>query len=100
MYCIATGEIFQAMAYETESMLLFRVCFLGSCILAFLLNWTTFRNTTINSPLTQVVTGQAKNFIAFLLSLVVFSDYKYVVLCVVATRCDCYRVFGCLSRQV
>ncbi len=45
--------------------------------LAFALNLSTFYCTTLNSARTQTVVGQLKNFIAFLLGLVLFHDYKY-----------------------
>ena len=81
VYVAMSGELSAAMQFEHAGDVVFQIMFVASMFLAFLLNWTTFRNTTINSPMTQTVTGQAKNFIAFLLSLVLFSDYKCVPAC-------------------
>lgn len=51
--------------------------FQASVFLAFLLNVCSFYSTTLNSARTQNVVGQLKNFAAFLLGLVLFSDYVY-----------------------
>ena len=45
--------------------------------MAFFLNLPTFFATALNSPLAVTVTGQLKNFFAFLLGLVLFNDYIY-----------------------
>ena len=51
--------------------------FQASIFLAFLLNVCTFYCTTLNSARTMTVTGQLKNFFAFLLGLVLFDDYIF-----------------------
>jgi len=55
----------------------FLFLFFSSAIMAFFLNITTFFATALNSPLAVTVTGQLKNFFAFLLGLVLFNDYIY-----------------------
>ena len=55
----------------------FLFLFFSSAIMAFFLNITTFFATALNSPLAVTVTGQLKNFFAFLLGLVLFDDYIY-----------------------
>jgi hypothetical protein len=50
----------------------FQFLFLSSALMAFFLNVTTFYATALNSPLAVNVTGQLKNFFAFLLGLVLF----------------------------
>ncbi len=45
--------------------------------MAFFLNILTFFATALNSPLAVTVTGQLKNFFAFLLGLMLFDDYIY-----------------------
>lgn len=75
VYCFLSGELSEAMSFKHAGDPAFQAMFVASMFLAFLLNWTTFRNTTINSPMTQTVVGQVKNFIAFIMSLFLFSDY-------------------------
>jgi len=46
----------------------------GSAFLAFLLNFAIFWNTSANSPLTQSVTGQFKDFATVVVGLLLFGD--------------------------
>lgn len=73
----ATGDLSAALSFKSYRSLLFEVCFISSCCLAFILNMSTFYCTTLNSARTQTVVGQIKNFFAFLLGLVLFDDYIY-----------------------
>jgi solute carrier family 35 protein len=50
----------------------FQFYFLGSSILAFLLNYFVFLTTTINSPLTTNITGQLKSLVSTLVGLFTF----------------------------
>jgi drug/metabolite transporter (DMT)-like permease len=74
---VATGEFHQAVSHEALSDVGFQVSFFFSCTLAFFLNMSAYFSTAINSPTSQSVIGQLKNFVAFILSLVLFSDYIF-----------------------
>jgi len=50
----------------------FQFCFLMSSIQAFLLNYTVFLCSTINSPLTTSITGQLKSILSTLFGLFAF----------------------------
>lgn len=73
----ATGDLQAAFEFKHYGDWFFQLNFQASIFLAFLLNVATFYCTMINSARTQTVVGQLKNFFAFLLGLVLFSDYVY-----------------------
>lgn len=72
-----TGDLDRAIRYDKYDHLPFQLSFWASVFLAFILNLSTFFCTSLNSARTQTVVGQIKNFFAFLLGLVLFSDYIY-----------------------
>jgi hypothetical protein len=72
-----TGDLQDAINFPYMTDWLFQVYFQASIFLAFLLNVSTFYCTTLNTARTQNVVGQLKNFVAFLLGLVLFDDYIY-----------------------
>jgi solute carrier family 35 protein len=74
---LVSSEIEKVRQFEQLWDPTFMFLFLASALLAFFLNITTFFATALNSPLAVTVTGQLKNFVAFLLGLVMFSDYIY-----------------------
>ena len=74
---VVTGDLQAAWAFPHSRDFLFQINFQASIWLAFLLNVSTFYCTTLNTARTQTVVGQLKNFIAFLLGLVLFNDYLY-----------------------
>lgn len=74
---VAVGEFDGLREFEHWTDFGFLFMLTSSMLLAFFLNLTTFFSTTLNSALTQTVVGQLKNFVAFLLGLVLFSDYVY-----------------------
>lgn len=73
----ATGDLGQALTFPHWSNMGFQVSFQASVFLAFALNLSSFYCTMLNSARTQTVMGQLKNFLAFLLGLVLFDDYKF-----------------------
>lgn len=58
VYVVFSGELNEVMNFPYIATPAFQVAFLLSASLAFLLNWASFRNTTVNSPMTQVSTEQ------------------------------------------
>jgi len=74
---LLTGEAQAAMAFDHWADPSFLVLFGFSATLAFVLNYATYQSTSRNSPTTQSVIGQLKNFVAFVLSLILFSDYQF-----------------------
>lgn len=74
-----SGEMEAVMNFPHMADTGFLTVFFFSATLAFFLNYSTYQSTSLNSPTTQSVIGQLKNFVAFVLSLVLFSDYKFHV---------------------
>lgn len=72
-----TGDLQRTWNFPHMHNSFFQVNFQASIFLAVLLNVSTFYCTTLNSARTQTVVGQLKNFVAFLLGLVLFEDYHY-----------------------
>lgn len=56
---------------------LFATCFFCALTLGAALNLASFWSVRVNSAVTQAVTGQAKNFISFFISFILFTDYRY-----------------------
>lgn len=77
LLAVVSGDLQAAWAFPHSRDPIFQINFQASIWLAFLLNVSTFYCTTLNSARTQTVVGQLKNFIAFLLGLVLFNDYLY-----------------------
>jgi len=50
----------------------FQIVFVGSCLLAFALNYFVFLCSIVNSPLATSITGQLKSIVSTLLGLVLF----------------------------
>lgn len=57
----------------------FWIYFLLSCAFGFIINYSIFLNTSLNSPLTQNVVGQSKDCCLLLLSMAVFHDFQYQI---------------------
>jgi solute carrier family 35 len=74
---LVTGEGAMAASFTHYDDGHFMFFFFCSSVMAFWLNYSTFQSTSLNSPTTQSVIGQLKNFIAFVLSLVLFTDYVF-----------------------
>ena len=72
-----TGDLDRAAAFTHYGEWFFQFNFQASIFLAFLLNLSTFYCTSLNTARTQTVVGQLKNFLAFLLGLLLFDDYIY-----------------------
>jgi hypothetical protein len=73
----STGDLHRAFTFKYMHDVGFQVNFQASVFLAFFLNVATFYCTTLNSARSQNVVGQLKNFVAFLVGLVLFNDYVY-----------------------
>ncbi|PIN09861.1 Nucleotide-sugar transporter VRG4/SQV-7 [Handroanthus impetiginosus] len=58
----------------------FLVVLFLSCVLAFLLNYSVFLNTTLNSALTQTICGNLKDFFTILLGWLVFGGLPFDLL--------------------
>ena len=74
---LLTGDIQASMTFEHYNNPAFMVCFFFSCTLAMFMNVATYFSTSMNGATTQSVIGQLKNFVAFILGLVMFSDYLF-----------------------
>uniref|UniRef100_A0A7N0ZVP0 Sugar phosphate transporter domain-containing protein n=1 Tax=Kalanchoe fedtschenkoi TaxID=63787 RepID=A0A7N0ZVP0_KALFE len=55
----------------------FQVVMLLSCVMAFLLNYTVFLNTTLNSALTQTVLGNLKDLFTVVLGWLLFGGLPF-----------------------
>jgi len=75
---ILTGELEQAAHFESLWNIGFQISLIGSCGMAFLLNYAIFWNTSVNSPLTQNVAGQAKDVVAVLIGYLFFQRSKVI----------------------
>jgi len=67
-------EIKDVLAYQYWTNPGFLICFFMSSVLAFLLNYSIFLCSTVNSPLTTSVTGQIKAIVAVIVGLFFFGD--------------------------
>jgi len=75
---IIDGELQQAVQYEHIWSFGFQLSMLGSCTMAFFLNYTIFWNTLVNSPLTQNVTGQAKDVLTIIIGFFLFHSKQQI----------------------
>ena len=71
---LATGETSSLLQSPYLSSPLFHLSLLASSLLAFVLNYAIFRNTAVNSALTQTVAGQAKDVVVVMLGVWAFED--------------------------
>ena len=69
----ANGDLRGAWEFPHLSASGFLGAFLGSCILAFALNYAMFLNVTVNSPLTQTVCGNTKDLVVVALGYLAFN---------------------------
>lgn len=84
LFCLILyrGDLVTSFGLEVAADVRFILLFLTSCLLAFLLNLTTFMNVAINSPLTQSVCGNLKDIAIIavpLMSGTVQSDFYSLV---------------------
>ena len=70
----ATGETQSLLQSPFLSSPLFHLSLLASSLLAFVLNYAIFRNTAVNSALTQTVAGQAKDVVVVAIGVWAFED--------------------------
>lgn len=63
LWAVFSGDWKAAVNYPRLQEPGFQIVLLASCILAFFLNYTIFLNTTLNSPLTQTICGNLKDFV-------------------------------------
>ena len=71
---LATGETKSLLHSPYLSSPMFHLSLLASSLLAFVLNYAIFRNTAVNSALTQTVAGQAKDVVVVMLGVWAFED--------------------------
>eukprot|EP01114_Cavostelium_apophysatum_P008373 TRINITY_DN20809_c0_g1_i1.p1 TRINITY_DN20809_c0_g1~~TRINITY_DN20809_c0_g1_i1.p1 ORF type:complete len:119 (-),score=18.51 TRINITY_DN20809_c0_g1_i1:121-477(-) len=69
---IISDGLMEAATFEYLWVPGFLVSLLGSCLMAFVLNYAIFWNTLVNSPLTQNVSGQAKDIFTVVISYFLF----------------------------
>lgn len=73
VFCLFNdNEFARARSFEFYSDPGFLLAFFSSALMAFGINYSTFWCTTVNSPLTTSVTGQAKNVLTNVLSIIIF----------------------------
>merc|ERR1711988_295814 len=72
LFCltIATEEIPDVLQFEHLLEPAFLLALLGSVVFAFVLNFAIFWNTSVNSALTQSVSGQMKDVFTVLIGMV------------------------------
>ncbi|GKC95785.1 hypothetical protein Tco_1161227, partial [Tanacetum coccineum] len=63
----------------------FQVVMLLSCVMAFLLNYAVFLNTTLNSALTQTICGNLKDLFTIGLGWIVFGGLPFDLVHVLAS---------------
>lgn len=71
---LATGETNSLLHSPYLHSPTFHLSLLASSLLAFVLNYAIFRNTAVNSALTQTVAGQAKDVVVVMLGVWAFDD--------------------------
>jgi len=67
-------ELKGVVAYDNFNSVGFLICFFGSAIQAFFLNYFMFLCTTVNSALTTSITGQIKAIVTTIMGLFMFGD--------------------------
>ncbi|AQK72605.1 Nucleotide/sugar transporter family protein [Zea mays] len=77
------GDLKRTMEFPYLHSLGFQVVLLFSCILAFLLNYTIFWNTILNSALTQSMCGNLKDFFTVGIGWVLFGGLPFDLLNVI-----------------
>lgn len=78
--CVIFGDFYYVYDFEYLRDPFFQLCFMGSAMLAFLVNLTTVWCTQVNSALTTSVTGQTKNILTTILGMILFHDFKPTLL--------------------
>ncbi|XP_076937850.1 UDP-N-acetylglucosamine transporter UGNT1-like [Bidens hawaiensis] len=79
-----SGDIQVTANFSYLSSVGFQVVMLLSCVLAFLLNYAVFLNTTLNSALTQTICGNLKDLFTIGLGWILFGGLPF----------DCLNVVG------
>ena len=69
---VVSGEFWAAWEFPHLGAPGFLFAFIGSCLLAFVLNYAMFLNVSVNSPLTQTVCGNSKDLAVVALGYLAF----------------------------
>lgn len=74
---LVTGELESVMAFPHIHELSFQAVLACSCVLAFLLNYAIFLNTSLNSALTQSICGNLKDVVVIVVGYRSFGGVKF-----------------------
>ncbi|XP_073100082.1 UDP-N-acetylglucosamine transporter UGNT1 isoform X2 [Elaeis guineensis] len=91
IWTFASGDLERTISFPHLYSPSFLVVLLLSCMMAFLLNYTVFLNTTVNSALTQTVCGNLKDFFTVVFGWLLFRGLPYDPLNVIG---QCLGFFG------
>ncbi|XP_060973095.1 UDP-N-acetylglucosamine transporter UGNT1 isoform X2 [Cannabis sativa] len=82
-WTLINGDLRQLLNFPYLSSLGFQVVMVLSCVLAFLINYCVFWNTTLNSALTQTICGNLKDLFTIGLGWIIFGGLPFDLLNVV-----------------
>ncbi|KAI3468015.1 hypothetical protein Pfo_024678 [Paulownia fortunei] len=83
LWTVFQGDLEMTMNFPNLLSPGFLAVLLLSCILAFLVNYTIFLNTTLNSALTQTICGNLKDFFTIALGWLIFGGLPFDLLNVI-----------------
>eukprot|EP01134_Creolimax_fragrantissima_P001718 CFRG1718T1 len=69
LFCLWSDDLRNVQEFEYIYHFGFQIAMLGSMTLAFVLNYSIFWNTSVNSPLTQSVCGQMKDVLTIIIGI-------------------------------
>ncbi|PON99838.1 Sugar phosphate transporter domain containing protein [Trema orientale] len=82
-WTLISGDLRQMISFPHLFSLGFQVVMLLSCVMAFLINYCVFWNTTLNSALTQTICGNLKDLLTIGLGWLLFGGLPFDLLNVV-----------------
>ncbi|KNC85022.1 hypothetical protein, variant [Sphaeroforma arctica JP610] len=77
LLCLFLGEFSAVQEFDSLDDFGFQISMLGSMTLAFVLNYSIFWNTAVNSPLTQSVCGQLKDVLTIIIGVVALESVPF-----------------------